>query len=93
MLDAPTTAVIMRIITDRAATGAAVLMASHDQALLKAIGGSIHELDLPADVGERSASAADTSTTDQPPANEARPTAVLRSGPVSPHRHGRRVCQ
>ncbi|MEU6646663.1 ATP-binding cassette domain-containing protein [Saccharomonospora sp. NPDC046836] len=36
MLDAPTTAVIMRVITDRVAHGAAALIASHDRALLDA---------------------------------------------------------
>lgn len=36
MLDAPTTAVVMRVVTQRAASGAAVLVASHDRALLDA---------------------------------------------------------
>lgn len=34
MLDAPTTAVIMRLLREHAQSGAAVLMASHDRALL-----------------------------------------------------------
>lgn len=34
MLDAPTTAVIMRVLREHAETGAAVLLASHDRALL-----------------------------------------------------------
>lgn len=36
MLDAPTTAVIMRLLREHANTGAAVLLASHDRALLDA---------------------------------------------------------
>lgn len=35
MLDAPTTAVIMRLLREHAETGAAVLLASHDRALLE----------------------------------------------------------
>lgn len=37
MLDAPTTAVIARVIAAQADTGAAVLIASHDQSLLRAV--------------------------------------------------------
>jgi peptide/nickel transport system ATP-binding protein len=54
MLDAPTAAVIMRIITDRAAEGAAVLMASHDRALLNAVDARTHELGGKTGVGVRS---------------------------------------
>lgn len=36
MLDAPTTAVIMRVLGDHASCGSAVLLASHDRALLDA---------------------------------------------------------
>lgn len=35
MLDAPTTAVIMRLLSGHAAAGAAILLASHDRALLE----------------------------------------------------------
>ncbi|WP_208378955.1 ABC transporter ATP-binding protein [Cumulibacter soli] len=36
MLDAPTTAIIMRLLTEQASSGSAVLLASHDLALLDA---------------------------------------------------------
>lgn len=44
MLDAPTTAVMMRIVKGRAEAGAAVLMASHDRALLEAVGADVQTL-------------------------------------------------
>jgi ABC-type ATPase involved in cell division len=42
MLDAPTTAVIMRIVAERAAAGTTVLVASHDRALLDAVDADIY---------------------------------------------------
>ena len=51
MLDAPTTAVIMRIVAARAEAGAGVLMASHDRALLDAIGAAVVDLTSVADHG------------------------------------------
>lgn len=45
MLDAPTTAVVMRVVSDRAAAGAAVLVASHQRRLLDAVGATVRDLD------------------------------------------------
>ncbi|GAB97444.1 peptide/nickel transport system ATP-binding protein [Kineosphaera limosa] len=44
MLDAPTTAVIMRALSDEAGSGAAVLIAAHDRPLLTAVADEVLEL-------------------------------------------------